>query len=90
MIESRHNAMRYPMHVKSSLFLVDYRVSAAGAYPCALDDAVTGYKIMLEGLPKDSEIVVIGDSAGGGLAIALVKKIIEQGLKLPRKIILNS
>jgi len=87
---ARRKSRRYPLHTKSSLFLVDYRISAAGQYPCALEDAVSGYRFMLEGLQTDSEVVVIGDSAGGGLALSMVKKLIEMDIKLPKKLILNS
>jgi len=87
---ARQNSMRYPLNVNASLFIVDYRISAAGKYPCALDDALSAYKFMLSGLPADSEIIIIGDSAGGGLALSLVKKLLELNIKQPKKIILNS
>lgn len=87
---ARHRSIRYPLNTGCSLFLVDYRISAVGKYPYALDDTFASYKYMLENLPDDSEIVVLGDSAGGGLALSLTKKLIENKLKLPKKLILIS
>ncbi len=88
--DSRRNALRYAINTGCALFSVDYRISAAGAFPCALEDALDAYKEMLRTLPKKSRVIIIGDSAGGGLALSLTKKLIEEGIKLPRKLILNS
>lgn len=88
--EARHKSLRYPVHTGCALFVVSYRVSAVGRYPCALEDALSGYNTMLKSAKPNSKIIVIGDSAGGGLALAMVKKLKEEGIKVPDKIILNS
>ena len=46
---------------------LDYRLAPEAAFPAAVDDALAAYKELLEG---GREIVVAGDSAGGGLALA--------------------
>ncbi|KAH7884184.1 Alpha/Beta hydrolase protein [Phlebopus sp. FC_14] len=61
-------------------FAVEYRLSSARPYedanpfPAALVDALAGYRYLVEDVgfsPRD--IVVLGDSAGGNLALALVR-----------------
>lgn len=50
----------------------DYRVAPEHPYPAALEDAVYAYRWLLEEKKyQPSQIVVAGDSAGGGLALAL-------------------
>ena len=54
-----------------SVLTVDYRVAPEHPYPAALEDAITGYNWLLQAGWQEHEIVVAGDSAGGGLALAL-------------------
>ena len=50
---------------------IDYRVAPEHPYPAALEDTIAAYHWLLEqGYPAE-KIVVAGDSAGGGLALAL-------------------
>lgn len=62
---------------------IDYRVAPENPFPAALDDAFTAYQWLLtEGfLPK--QIIVAGDSAGGGLAMALCHKLKDEKIELP-------
>ena len=54
-----------------SVLTVDYRVAPEHPYPAALEDTIVAYHWLLEqGYPAE-KIVVAGDSAGGGLALAL-------------------
>ena len=51
---------------------VDYRVAPEDPYPAALEDAYAAYQWLLEMGCRGSQIIVAGDSAGGGLALALL------------------
>ncbi len=52
-------------------YYVDYRVAPDNVYPAALEDAVTVYKGLLAKGIKPENIMLVGDSAGGNLAVEL-------------------
>ena len=69
---------------------VDYRVAPDNPYPAALDDAVAAYEWALKrDYPKEN-IFVVGDSAGGGLALALCLYLRDHNIQMPAGIITMS
>lgn len=69
---------------------VDYRVAPENPFPAALDDAIVAYRWILEqDYPKD-KIFVAGDSAGGGLALALCLYLKDHNIILPKGIVTMS
>ena len=69
----------------------DYRVAPEHPFPAALEDAVHAYEWLLKEQGYEPEhIVVAGDSAGGGLALALCLYAKDHGLPLPGGIITMS
>ncbi|KAJ7497386.1 Alpha/Beta hydrolase protein [Mycena latifolia] len=65
-------------------FTIEYRLSStkpyteANSFPTALIDAITGYLYLVSKLHiSPSDIIVEGDSAGGNLALALVRYLVE-------------
>jgi monoterpene epsilon-lactone hydrolase len=52
-------------------------------HPAAVEDAVTAYRFLIERGVQPEHIAVAGDSAGGGLATALLVKARDDGLPLP-------
>lgn len=48
------------------------------------------YKIYLELLKEGKEIIISGDSAGGGLSAAFIHYLVDREAKLPEKMILHS
>ncbi len=64
------------------VFMADYRLAPEHPFPSGLDDAVAAYRGMRAAYP-DSAIVVAGDSAGGGLALAMMLRLKADGDALP-------
>jgi epsilon-lactone hydrolase len=60
-----------------------YRRAPEHRYPAALEDAVAVYAAVLDEGRAPDQVVVIGDSAGGGLAIATVLAARDRGLPVP-------
>jgi acetyl esterase/lipase len=64
-------------------FALDYRLAPEHRFPAALDDAVAGYRWMIGQGIDPREIVLAGDSAGGGLLLSLLVSLRDQGVPLP-------
>ena len=70
---------------------VDYRLAPETRFPGPLHDAVTAYFRLVDELHVPPEnIVVAGDSAGGGLTLALLMYLRDNGYPLPSGAILMS
>lgn len=61
----------------------EYRLAPEHPFPAGLDDAVMVYEWLLETGHEARDIVVAGDSAGGGLALALMMELRSKGLPQP-------
>jgi acetyl esterase/lipase len=62
---------------------IDYRLAPEHPSPAAVEDAWRAYWWLLTQRVAPQKIVVAGDSAGGGLAIALLLALRDAGLPLP-------
>lgn len=73
-----------------SVLTVDYRVAPEDPYPAALVDAYAAYEWLLDQGWFSEQIILAGDSAGGGLAMALCHYLKNQGRQLPCGIVAMS
>lgn len=65
---------------------VDYRLSPEHPYPAAHDDVLTVYRALVDEVGAD-RLVVMGDSAGGCLALALLQTLAAQDLPMPAALV---
>lgn len=73
-----------------SVVTPDYRVGPEHKHPCALSDALDAYQwIMSLGFSSD-KIILAGDSAGGGLCMALAMYLRDHNFPMPKAIIAMS
>ncbi|MEY4509610.1 MAG: hypothetical protein RLZZ450_1732 [Pseudomonadota bacterium] len=68
----------------------DYRLAPAHPFPAALEDAVACYRALLVSGVSPRTLIVAGDSAGGGLAVALLVRLRELDEPAPRGVVLLS
>ncbi len=67
------------------VLLIDYRLAPENPFPAALEDAVTAcHWLLAEAGFSPQQVVIAGDSAGGGLTLATLLKLKEVGDPLPR------
>jgi epsilon-lactone hydrolase len=68
---------------QSRVFVLDYRRAPEYRFPAALEDALLAYRSMVGAGADPRMITVAGDSAGGGLTIALLASLRDRGESLP-------
>lgn len=68
-------------------FTVSYRLAPEHPYPAALDDSYDAYMHLLSLGYSPKEIILAGESAGGGLVYSLCLKLKAQGKEMPAGIV---
>lgn len=68
---------------RAQVLVPDYRLAPEHPFPAALDDAVAACRWLFARGADPRRTAVIGDSAGGGLALALLLKLRDDGLDRP-------
>jgi acetyl esterase/lipase len=81
-----YNEISHGMSVLSP----DYRVAPEDPYPAALEDAFASYKWLLDRGYSPDKIILAGDSAGGGLCMALCMYLRDNGMQMPMGIVAMS
>ena len=86
----RDIAWRLGKESGSKVLVVNYRLAPEHRFPAAVDDAADSYRWLLEQGFAPDRIAVAGDSAGGGLAVALMVNLKNLGITLPKVAVLMS
>lgn len=82
-VSHRHLVAALAGASRTRAFALDYRRAPEHPFPAAVDDALAGYRGLLDAGVAPGSIVVGGDSAGGGLTAAALLAIRDAGLDLP-------
>lgn len=83
-------AARLARDARVCVAVPDYRLAPEHPHPAAVDDALAAYKGLLEQNIPPHKIVIAGDSAGGGLSLALALRLKAEPLPQPAGIVLLS
>ena len=65
---------------------LDYRLAPEYPFPAAIEDGVAAYRELLESVPAE-QIILAGDSAGGGLSITTLLAARDEGLPMPAAVV---
>jgi acetyl esterase/lipase len=79
----RHFTWRIAMAARARVLAIDYRLAPEHPFPAALHDALAAYRWLVAGRAVPRRTAVMGDSAGGGLALALLLRLRDDGHELP-------
>lgn len=81
-------ASRIAKACQTRVLLLDYRLAPEHPFPAALDDSLEAFEWIQQELGLDAEqIVVMGDSAGGGLTLATAIRLRDDCKPLPKALI---
>jgi len=68
---------------QARVFVLDYRRAPEYRFPAALEDAALAYRWLVSSGADPRTLAVAGDSAGGGLTLALLTALRDRGEELP-------
>jgi monoterpene epsilon-lactone hydrolase len=83
----RHITWRIAAAARSRLIAIQYRLAPEHPFPAAVDDAAAAWRALLAEGADPRRCAIIGDSAGGGLALALALKLRDDGGPLPAALV---
>ncbi|KAI1625122.1 esterase/lipase [Exophiala viscosa] len=87
--EHRYQMQRHARKLKARVFAPRYRLAPQFPFPCGLQDCLAAYLYLLS-IHDPSEIILAGDSAGGGMVVSILCLLRDQALPLPAGAVLIS
>jgi len=86
----RYFASELARTCEAQVWTIDYRLAPENPYPAAINDAFKAYLALLAKGIDPRQIFVVGESAGGGLTLALLMKLRDEGKPLPKAAVVIS
>ena len=74
-------------HVDARVVCFQYRWADEAPYPAAIEDTVTAYRALLASGIDASRVAFVGDSCGGGIALAAICSLRDAGEPLPAALV---
>jgi epsilon-lactone hydrolase len=74
---------KFAKNIGVSCLVYEYRLAPEHTYPAALDDSISVYQCLLSSGYKPENIIIAGESAGGGLCLALLLALKDRDIALP-------
>jgi acetyl esterase/lipase len=81
--DHRTHAAKFVKGTEVRALLYEYRLAPEHPFPAALIDTLAVYQWLLDQGTPSSHVVFAGDSAGGGLCLAALLALRDQGVPLP-------
>lgn len=83
-------AAQVALVTRSRTLALGYRLAPEHPFPAAIEDALAGYRFLLEQGVNPARLAIAGDSAGGGLALATLLSLREAKERMPALALLLS
>jgi monoterpene epsilon-lactone hydrolase len=74
---------KFAKHCGFANLVYEYRLAPENPFPAALEDSIKVYQWLLDKGFKAEDIVIAGESAGGGLSLAILLALKERNISLP-------
>jgi monoterpene epsilon-lactone hydrolase len=82
-VDHRMHVAKFVRDTGVGALLYDYRLAPEHPFPAAMQDTLTAYRWLLDQKLLPENIIIVGESAGGGLCLASLLAIRDEGLPLP-------
>ena len=86
----RDLAAKLSRSTATRVLVIDYRLAPENPFPAAVEDAVKSYRWLVSSGIAPEQIIIGGDSAGGGLTLSTLLSLRETGDTLPASAVLLS
>ncbi len=80
----RMHVAKFVKSIGVGALLFDYRLAPENPFPAGMEDTLTAYRWLLSQGVQSKNILILGESAGGGLCLASLIAIRDSGLPLPK------